>query len=59
MQLTLKTKKIISFFRLKMGIDLLKAPCFSCPIEKRGYPCLDPKSCDLLLKWLDKVGEKS
>ena len=42
-----------------MGIDLLKAPCFSCPIEKRGYPCLDPKSCDLLLKWLDKVGEKS
>jgi hypothetical protein len=54
--LTPKVKEIIKFFKA-IGINLEKSPCFNCPIEKRGYPCLNPNSCELLLKWIEKVGD--
>jgi hypothetical protein len=55
MKLTPEIKKIIRFFREKMHIDLKTAPCFSCEAEKRGFPCSNPKECELLNKWIENL----
>ena len=50
-----KIRETIRFFREKLNIDLEKSPCFNCPIEKKGLPCLNPKECNLLNEWIENL----
>jgi hypothetical protein len=50
-----EVRNVVKFIKAKFNIDLTTAPCFDCPIEKRGYECTNPRECELLSQWMENL----